>query len=149
MKTGIFLLCLLLIVGCTKKQETENTTEQDAATMEQPVETEAPGTVQLLMVEATALDENPMFKEGTVQVIAVAVLDANGEDALRLAMEKIEPMGYGEMKVKSQDAIHLADLTPDDPKLELCRAARESGFSMAVFDLQEEDRKEPAETGGQ
>lgn len=139
MRFGVIVLSLLLVTACSKKGADEETPA--AGDMNQQAEAQSPDTVHLLMVQGTAQDGNPMFKAGTVQLIAVAVHDMEGEDARQLAMEKLGPMGYTDLELKSHEQIDLASLSPDDPRAELCTAARDSGFSMAVFDLQEEDQK--------
>jgi hypothetical protein len=144
MRIGIVLLCLLVIVGCSKKDTDEESSGASDVAEESPATSS--DTVHLLMVEGTALEGNPMFKEGTVQMIAVAVHDRDADAARQLAMERIEPMGYGDLELKSQEEVDLAGLSPDDPRMELCAAARDSGFSMAVIDLQEEDRR-PSDEG--
>jgi len=144
MRFGVILLSLLLVTACSKKGADEDAPA--ANDTNQQAEAQSPDMVHLLMVQGTAQEGNPMFKEGTVQLIAVAVHDMEGEAARQLAMEKLGPMGYTDLELKSHEEIDLASLAPDDPRAELCSAARDSGFSMAVFDLREEDQK-PSSTG--
>jgi hypothetical protein len=141
MRTGIVLLSLFLIAGCTQKDQAD-----DQASGEPPAEAADP--IHLMMVEGTALPGNPMFKEGTVQVIAVAVHGGDGGSARQLAMEKVAPMGYGNLDLRSHEQIEVDSLPAGDPRAELCREAMRTGYSMAVFDLQEEDQK-PAEAADQ